>query len=170
MEEIHDIRPPIEMTSFWTQFKPYILVLGTILAIVLVFFLYKKLKKKPNNVPIIYTLTPYEEAINELALARRLIGIGNDKALALALSQCIRSYIEKTYNLKATEKTTEEFLYEQQTNTAFEEKTLFILTTFLQLSDLAKFAKKELNLNEQEELYQRASCFLESAKNEKRSI
>lgn len=164
MQDIHDIRGPIEILTLWQQIIPYILVaLGVILVSALIYFFIRKRKSKSSNVlEETIQLSPYETALKELEEARKLMLPGEDKALAIALSMTIRNYLEEEYHLPAPEKTTEEFLNDMKGTVHFGGYTLELLENFLKMCDLAKFAKKKLSAVEQEAIYKSAHEFVQS--------
>lgn len=164
MQDIHDIRGPIEILTLWQQTIPYILVaLGVILISALIYYFIRKRKSQSSNVlEKTIQLSPYETALKELDGARKLMIPGEDKALAIVLSMAIRNYLEEEYHLPAPEKTTEEFLNDMRRTPHFQGYTLKLLENFLKMCDLAKFAKKKLSTVEQEAVYKSAYEFVQS--------
>ncbi len=114
-----------------------IIVIIIILALFL-FLLYKKKKTKK----IIPEITPFEQAYNQLniLLEKDLPGIGKYKEFYFQLNQIVRIYIEKQFNLRAPEQTTEEFLKDLSISTQISESFKYVLKDFLMHSDLVKFA------------------------------
>lgn len=172
MEDIHDIKGLIEILPFWREHIVLILILTALLCLGIILFLYFKFKKikhirtKPN----LPQLTPYEQAIKDLVDAREFMKPGFDKLLSTKSSDIIRQYLEKAFQLQASEKTTEEFLHDVQTNQVFNGKALDTLVGFLEMCDLAKFAKIEFTNNEQQILFEKANLFLELAHKEEITI
>lgn len=162
MEDIHDIRGPIEILTLWQEYLPYLLVLAGLLAIFFFIYYYKRIKsRKPiRTAP---NLSSYEIAINQLNEAKDFIQPGMDKPLAIALSDLIRIYIESTFSLPATEETTDEFLANIHNSSTFSGDSLTTLTKFLEKCDLAKFAKIQFNGADQQSLHTKAQTFLQSA-------
>jgi len=85
---------------------------------------------------------------HELALARlkdlraeRLVERGFVKRFYERISGILRHYIEDRFELRAPERTTEEFLEELQGTSAFPEADRKVLEDFLTHCDLVKFAK-----------------------------
>lgn len=115
-------------------------------------------------------LTPYEQAIHDLMNAQEYMKPGFDKVLSTKCSDIIRRYLEEAFQLQASEKTTEEFLHDIQREQTFHGKSLDTLVAFLEMCDLAKFAKIEFTHNEQKMLFEKAHMFLELAHTEKTKI
>lgn len=162
MEDIHDIRGPIEILPLWQELLPYFLCLLTLIALIALYLCYKKIRSKQQSSRII-PLTPYEIAMNELKLARKFIQPDMDKTLAAALSDIIKIYIQSTFAFQTSGKTSDEFLNNVKSNGLFEGESLESLGLFLEMCDLAKFAKRKFSSYDQESLYNKASIFLEIA-------
>lgn len=168
MEDIHDIKGMIEILPFWQEH----LILSIMLAafvlssiIASIYFLIKKFNTPPPPTPEPY-LTPYEKAIKELPKTIEFMKPGMDKLLSIKISDIIRNYLENAFNLHVSEKTSEEFLYNIQEEMIFSPKSLNTLASFLELSDLAKFAKVEFTSHDQKILYDKAFSFLNLAHQE----
>lgn len=167
MEDIHDIKGLIEILPFWRQHLLIISILLILSCLGLIVFLYFKYRKKTQNLKdLTPKLSPYEQAIHDLMEAQTFMKPGFDKALSTRCSDIIRQYLEKAFHLKTSEKTTEEFLHNIQKEHTFHEKSLEILAVFLEMCDLAKFAKIEFSHNEQQILLEKANRFLELAHKE----
>lgn len=166
METITDIRPLIKITPLWLQVFPYIL--GILIAFLIIYYIVNKFiriraveleKPKTKEHPLNY----YQRAMIGVMSARKFMLPGKDKELASQLSDAIRSYLERAYQLPAPEKTTEEFLHKLQEGTLFSGVELETLKEFLIRCDMAKFAKERMSAQEQENLCQLAKRFLELA-------
>lgn len=164
LEDIHAIRGPVEIFSSWQEWMPYLIGIGAVLLLVSLYFIGRAIRKRrlsAESIPEQPQLSPYEQAMATLQASQKFMQPGEDKMLALMLSDAIRCYLENEYTLAAPEKTTEEFLHEMNQDILFKEKTLKILTQFLEKCDLAKFAKRAFTSTEQEGLYNNAHSFLE---------
>jgi len=120
-----------------------LIIYSTIIVIIIIialflFLLYKK-KKTEKIIP---EITPFEQAYNQLnvLLEKNLPGIGEYKEFYFQLNQIVRIYIEKQFNLRAPEQTTEEFLKDLSVSTQIPENFKYVLKDFLMHSDLVKFA------------------------------
>lgn len=167
MEDIYDIKGLIEIMPFWQEHLLLLIILGTITVIGIIFltrFLIKKFKKPGSSFEV--NLTPYEKAVRDLANAKELLQPGMDKRLSIKISDIIHRYVESAFHFPASDKTTEEFLYNIQENMTFSSKPLTNLAFFLEMCDLAKFAKIEFTPHDQKLLYEKAHLFLEQAHQE----
>ncbi|MGA8705445.1 MAG: hypothetical protein WB646_00505 [Steroidobacteraceae bacterium] len=83
------------------------------------------------------------------------------RAFGIAASDVIRDYIEKRFEVVATQRTTEEFLQallQSPQGTLVRHRPL--LTQFLQQCDLVKFAGDSLAATDMESLFQSAHRFV----------
>ena len=142
MQDIHDIRPPVQVGFDPMILKIVLLVLAGLLIIALIFFLIKKMWKKkqqPKNLKLLpATLPPCEAALKQLD---NLTGISliNLRIFYFDLTAILRNYIGRTFNVNATEMTSQEFIKNL--------KTLDIdilikkdISSFVNLSDSFKYA------------------------------
>jgi hypothetical protein len=90
-------------------------------------------------------LSPRERAFAELdrLLHRGLVEKGLYKDFYIELTMVVRRYIERTHGIRAPEQTTEEFLAAATRHPRFTRPVLSSLRTFLESSDLVKFAGQE---------------------------
>jgi hypothetical protein len=90
-------------------------------------------------------LSPRERAFAELdrLLHRGLIEKGLYKDFYIELTMVVRRYIERTHGIRAPEQTTEEFLAAATRHPRFTPPVLASLRTFLESSDLVKFAGQQ---------------------------
>lgn len=172
MEDIHDIKGLIEILPFWREHLVLILILGILIGLGLCLMWYFKIRQKNKRLKDLdlLKLTPYEQAIHDLMDAEEYMKPGFDKELSTKSSDIIRRYLEEAFRLQASERTTEEFLYGLNKERVFNEKILEALAGFLEMCDLAKFAKVEFTHHEQEILFEKANTFLELAHREELSI
>jgi len=80
------------------------------------------------------------------------------------LTHTVRKYIEENYQIKASTKTTIEFLEKMTRSPVFDEETNTLLKDFLISSDRVKFAEYEPSLEECQEAHQMAKQFIEHKK------
>lgn len=101
------------------------------------------------------------DAIGEPAHIIALRRLANIKMIALTdeagykvfyseLSECIREYMENRYSIRALEMTTEEFLMQLTTGTCLNKEQQLLLKSFMQQSDLVKFANHSPSKEEAE--------------------
>lgn len=167
MTDIHDIKGLIEILPFWQKYLLPLITLGFVLILILsILFIYFRKRNLRQSTVIEPNFTPFEKAMNALAQNQGLMHPGMDKILSTRISDIIRQYIESAFFFPASEKTTEEFLHNIQEAMTFSPKVLETLALFLEMCDLAKFAKIEFTPNEQKALYAKAKSFLELAHEE----
>lgn len=90
------------------------------------------------------------------------VGGSENRAFYVEASDLLRSYIEDQFALRAKRMTTDEFLEAQQTVRALQAEERAILSGFLELCDLAKFAGQQPGTTEREQLLDAADTFLHS--------
>jgi len=72
-----------------------------------------------------------------------LLLIGDPRAFAIAVSDAVRIYLEERFQLRAPERTTEEFLRDLQKTSSLTAQQKQSLGEFLEQCDLVKFARFE---------------------------
>ena len=107
------------------------------------------------------TLTLSERTLQCLDSTRPLMHPDTARAFGIAASEIIRDYIEKRFNVVATQRTTEEFLQAllQGSNEALA-RHRSLLAEFLQQCDFVKFAGDSLAIADMESLFQSARRFV----------
>ena len=113
MQDIHDIRPPIQVGFDPMLIKIVLTVLGSIILLVLLFFLIKKyLKKRKQPKGLKYLpapMAPYEAAIKELELLFQT-RILDPRLFYFDLTAVLKKYIGRSYEINAVEMTSQEFI------------------------------------------------------------
>ena len=138
---INDIKGPVELpaSKVWV-----IWVAVGIFAIVVILLLIVYLSGKKNLVekPVIQR-PAHEIALERLnaLLAEKLVEAGKIKEFYEKLSYIIRLYIEHRFDVKAPERTTEEFLQEASASSELPDNYKDKLKEFLMHCDMVKFAK-----------------------------
>jgi HAMP domain-containing protein len=107
------------------------------------------------------TLTLSERTLQRLDSTRPLMRPETARAFGIAASELIRDYIEKRFDVFATQRTTEEFLQAllQSPSEALARHRL-LLAEFLQQCDFVKFAGDSLAVTDMESLFQSARRFV----------
>lgn len=141
-------REDLELAKVELQDKGYQKLLSYMLITFLLlstgYFVYRILKKRSSLKEILgIQRDPRELAIEELSLLKKkeLPQKGFFEDFYIELTQIVRSYIERQYEVKAPEQTTQEFLQEVIENSTFEKEIKIYLEEFLKFADLVKFAK-----------------------------
>ena len=136
--DIRPIKPPVVVADPWTWvfwIAGVLIALGVLVAIL--FLLLKKQKRRAFVPP----LPPHARARMKLEAA--LLLINEPRAFAIAVSDAMRVYLEERFQLRAPERTTEEFLRDLQKTSALTAPQKESLSAFLDQCDLMKFARFE---------------------------
>jgi hypothetical protein len=114
---------------------------------------------------------------HEIAYARlqalvkdNLINAGRIKEFYERISDILRHYIEHRFDLRAPERTTEEFLIEIQSTHVLSQSNKDALGEFLQHCDLVKFAKHRPTREQIQRTFDLAKNFIEKTKSDERKI
>lgn len=142
-EEIKDIKPPIKMFDY--LFLIYFLVAFAIISVLLYYFIYRKYFKKKEEIIIQKKeekLLSHQIALRKLNQLEKeeLWQNGFVKEYHSNITEIIREYFEKQFNLPALERTTTESL-KLLSKHPQGIKVLDISSQFFNNADLVKFAK-----------------------------
>ena len=153
-EDIRDIRGPKVVTASWVV--PAVLA-GVLVAALCAYAVWRK-RHRVTHPP---SLTLSEQALERLEETRLLMRPATAREFGIAASEVIRNYIEKRFNVIATQRTTEEFLQTllQNSNAALASHRS-LLAQFLQQCDFVKFAGASLAITDMESLFQSARGFV----------
>lgn len=139
LQDIRDIKPPVEIPTGWEW------VWWVVLAAVLIgalFALWKWWQKAQQAaMPVTPPLPAHVRA--KLKLQEALTVIGQPKPFVILVSDTARIYLEERFEFHAPERTTEEFLHELQRTDLLTRDQKDSLGEFLQQCDLVKFARYE---------------------------
>lgn len=152
VNQIADIKQPLSVNvSYWEIFKewldrnwPYVATGVAVLVAIIVLLVYV-LNRKKTGAPIIPQKPPKPAHISALEQlktldAQQLWQQGEIKKYYSELTEILREYLEKRYNIYALELTTDEILSNlKHTELPIDAESK--LKSLLQLSDLVKFAK-----------------------------
>jgi hypothetical protein len=136
---IHDITGPAWIyPAFKTVALWALAFAGAAGALYLLWWLSRRIQKAIR----LRRMSPRERALYELSelLAQDLIARQKIKEFYLELTMIVRHYIERAHAIRAPEQTTEEFLAAVTRKPVFTREVVIKLKTFLQTSDLVKFA------------------------------
>lgn len=157
-KDIKDVKEPVKIPYSWEELLIYILI--ALLIIGILYYIYYKYKKKKSGAveeKKIIKLPPHIEALNELRKLREegLWQQGLIKEYHSRITEIIRTYFSKRFDLPALEMTTADTLSKLRESKG-SEVILETTKNFLTNADLVKFAKfiplKSLN----EEMMQQA--------------
>ena len=154
--DICDIKPPVVIPSGWEWL--WWTLAGLVLAAAL-FALWKWWQKRRAQRPVVPPVPAHVRARQKLQEALALIT--QPKPFCVAVSDTARYYLEESFEFRAPERTTEEFLQELQRTDLLTREQKDSLGDFLQRCDLVKFAKYEPGEPELRDLYDSAFRLVE---------
>ena len=113
---------------------------------------------------------PHEVALEALTHLRRskLLEEGRQPEYYVRLSSIVRDYVEKRFQVRAPEMTTEEFLQAAQSKAELAAEHRSRLSMFLSEADLVKFARHVPTVEQGEKAYEAAREFVTTTKIESR--
>ncbi|MBN2455572.1 MAG: hypothetical protein JXB29_03395 [Sedimentisphaerales bacterium] len=164
--DIEDVVGMPEKRSYW-----WVWILGAMSIIAAVsFWLY--LRRKEAIELVRYLAPAHEIAYERLrALVKKdLVKKGKIKEFYEQISNILRHYIEHRFNLRAPERTTEEFLIELATTEVLGADDKAGLAEFLKLSDLVKFAKHNPTTEQIQQTFDLVKNFIEKTKSDEKKI
>lgn len=106
-------------------------------------------------------LDPYETSMALLENARQLMLEADDVMFASTLTDAIRQYLARTWDMPAPECTTEEFLLFLMPDPRFDGTLKEDLRDLLIHADLAKFARQRWNFEERERRHTQAQSWIQ---------
>ncbi len=140
--EIRDLKEPVGLN------RSYIWLLYLALAVLAAagagWLVYRKLSRRSRTAPPPPPPRPAGElALEELERIRKenLPGRGLVKQYYSRVSDTVRHYLENRFQLRAPERTTEEFLLEMATTSHLDGDQQDLVAAFLEEADLVKFAR-----------------------------
>jgi hypothetical protein len=153
-EDIRDIRGLKPVPESWLV--PAVVALAACVALC-AYVVWRRLRR--GHQPRALTLS--EQTLQRLDATRPLMRPETARAFGIAASELIRDYIEKRFDVVATQRTTEEFLQAllQSSNEALA-RHRSLLAEFLQQCDFVKFAGDSLAVTDMEALFQSARRFV----------
>lgn len=164
---IRDITKPIAVGLSWQEMIPYIVAVLAILLLAGIIYYLKKRK-----VPVSEVITPkippkpaHIIAVAELDALKeeKLWQQGYIKQYHTRITEIVRAYIGRRYDVDALEMTTDDILKLSQIN-HLKDANYDQVKYLLQLADLAKFAKAQPLANENEQALSSAYLFVDATK------
>jgi hypothetical protein len=154
-EDIRDIRGPKAVTGSWVL--PAVLA-GAIVIALCAYAVWGRRHRETRN----RGLTLSEQTLERLEETRPLMRPATAREFGIAASEVIRNYIERRFNVIATQRTTEEFLQTllQSSSNETLARHRSLLEEFLQQCDLVKFAAGSLAVTDMESLFLSARGFV----------
>lgn len=163
-KEIKDIKPPISLSLSFAEIFPYLLaVVGAGVAGWLIYYIMKKRKRGESIIPEPPPRPAHEIALESLRSleAEKLWQRGKAKEYHSHLTDIVRLYIERRFNVAAMEMITDEIMISsaiQHLDKPMSQSLKEILT----LADLVKFAKLQPLAEENERSLLQSRSFVES--------
>ena len=155
-DDIRDIRGPKSVTP-GSWLVPAAVAGMLLVALCVAYVLWRRRHRgaRPRN------LTLSEQTLERLEATRPLMSPATAREFGIAASEVIRHYIEKRFEVIATQRTTEEFLQAllQSSNEALARHRA-LLAEFLQQCDFVKFAGASLAVADMEALFGSARSFV----------
>jgi hypothetical protein len=136
--DIRPIKPPVPVPNPWLW---VFWIAGIVVALAIVGTVLAIWQRAKSRRPVAPPIPPHVRARQKLEAA--LLLIGDPRAFCIAVSDAIRVYLEERFQLRAPERTTEEFLRDLQKTLALTAQQKASLATFLEQCDLVKFARFE---------------------------
>lgn len=136
--DIRPIKPPVPVPNpwVWVFWGTGILLFAAVVAVALI--LWRRARARAAITP---PVPPHVRARQRIDAA--LLLIGDPRAFCIAVSDAVRVYLEERFNLRAPERTTEEFLRDLGKTTVLTAEQKASLAAFLEQCDLVKFARFE---------------------------
>ena len=153
-EDIRDIRGPKAVPGSWVL--PAVLA-GALVVALCAYAVWRRRHRGTRS----RSLTLSEQALERLESTRPLMRPATAREFGIAASEVIRNYIEKRFDVIATQRTTEEFLQTllQSSNESLA-RHRSLLEEFLQQCDFVKFAAASLAVTDMESLFRSARGFV----------
>jgi len=165
--DIAPIKPIIIEEKDITDFYPFFYLLGFLLSLLIIYFIYKKISSKPAEVTkeIEVILPAHKIALDKLGTLResKLWQTGDIKTYQTKLTYIIREYLENRYDIQALESSTDE-ITKALKESNFDPSDESDLKTILQVADLVKFAKAKPSEEIHEEFLNTAFSFVKKTK------
>jgi hypothetical protein len=158
--DIRDIKGPEQVP---VDPRPYYLLGAGVLVLVAAVVLYRLLRRPPRRAAAAPPRPPHELAAEALEQLRQrgLVREGAFKEYYSALTAIVRTYIERRFEIRAPEMTTEEFLLASARRGRLVGPHRALLTEFLTESDLVKFARHLPTIADSERAWTAARRFVD---------
>jgi len=158
VDDIRPIKSPLPVGSAWWVL--ILILIVALISLIMAVIIKKRQKHKAafqNNTKINYV----QLAREQLSAAEKLMS--DSRLFCFTISTILRQYLENEHQLRAPERTTEEFLIELKESNKLKPRLKAMLSDFLVRCDLVKFAKQEPTLNELKELLNIALTIVEES-------
>jgi LPXTG-motif cell wall-anchored protein len=140
-----------------------LVILAVILMGLAVWYFLKKKKEKVDVKVEDAPSDPYDDALQAISDLQRKKSIA-PKPLVFRLSEILRVYVERLFNLPAMELTGEEFMREIASHSFFKNRYEETLQDFIQQGDQIKYSKKQVTEETTKQLVHVALNFVKDTK------
>lgn len=162
-----DIQPPVPIAPAWHWLGWIIGIVALVAAIGLLVWYWRHSRRKAHFTPP-PSLSPYQTALRDL---RDVFGLIEDpKDFCFAISNILRQYLDGEFQMRACERTTEEFLPELQAAEMLTPTHKEQLQRMLTQCDLAKFAAYKPSVEELRRLYNEALTWVDETYRTKQAL
>jgi hypothetical protein len=161
--DIRDIKAPEPLPIDW---RPYYIAAAAVAALAIVAALLWRVSRRGRAARALPPIPPHKIAYAELEKlrGRHLIEQGAFKEYYSTLSDIVRTYVERRFEVRAPEMTTEEFLTSSARNGRLQSGHRGVLGNFLTESDLVKFARHVPSIADSERAYDAAKRFVDETR------
>jgi hypothetical protein len=134
---IRDIKGPVTIDVSWAWWWVVAACAGGAMAMLGALTLWRQRTRR-----LVQPISAHEWALGQLdALEREALPeSGQTHPFWVRLSDIVRQYVERRFDLRAPERTTPEFLHEARSHAALSEEHRTLLAQFLRTADMVKFA------------------------------
>ena len=150
--------------SFSQLIQEYLFPITTIvlliLAFIITYFLIRKKKKTSKILDEPLPTDPYEDALQEIEKLQSQRPSLSPKPYVFRLSEILRIYVERVFQVPAMELTGEEFMKEIASHTFFRNRYDKILQKFINQGDQIKYSKESADDGEMKQLLHTALHFV----------
>lgn len=161
-KDIKEIKDIIEVPFSLSEYLPWIGIGAGIVAIIaLVIYFYLKRKKPVAKPEPVQLISPLEEALKNLEKLEneKLWQQGYLKNYYSRLTEILRVYLEKEFNIPALEQVTDE-IFVSMKNYGFSTEATLLVKQALETADLVKFAKSTPSAEQHERAFQIIKQFI----------
>jgi LPXTG-motif cell wall-anchored protein len=153
---LRDIQAPISIPNLWLWAG---IVAALLLLALAAWWLWKRRRRQPVAPHSEPAIPPHEKAWAALRQALELLD--QPRPFCILVSDTVRVYLEERFDLRAPERTTEEFLEELQSSPLLTHEHKRTLGEFLIRCDLVKFARHEPGRDGLQAIYDAAARLVE---------
>jgi hypothetical protein len=139
---------------------PITTIVLLILALIITYFLIRKKKQTATTLDEPLPTDPYEDALQDIEKLQSQRPSLSPKPYVFRLSEILRIYVERVFQVPAMELTGEEFMKEIASHTFFRNRYDKILQEFINQGDQIKYSKESADDGEMKQLLHTALHFV----------